>query len=120
MPLIVIFLVIVVFSAVILLNIYIPKYIINNALNKFVKPTLQSKGLAFVRYKWCGLLSTGNFKDNSIGITFASQNGSPMNSVYIDVIYFDNNLEKSTTVKIDTVFWFIKKVTYSNDSLNTL
>jgi len=108
------------FSVVILLNIYIPKYIINKALNKFVKPMLQNKGLTFIEYKWCGLLSTGKFKENSIGITFSSKNGSPVNSVYADVLYLENNSQKSVTIKIDTIFWFIKRVNFSRDTFNTL
>ena len=120
MPLNVIFIVVAMFSVVILLNIYIPKYIINKALNKFVKPMLQNKGLTFIKYKWCGFLSTGNFKDDSIGITFSSKNGSPSNSVYADVLYLENNSEKSITIKIDTLFGFIKRVKFSSDTFNTL
>jgi len=81
---------------------------------------LQNKGLTFIKYKWCGFLSTGNFKDDSIGITFSSKNGSPSNSVYADVLYLENNSEKSITIKIDTLFGFIKRVKFSSDTFNTL
>jgi hypothetical protein len=106
-------LLLIVFPVVIFLNIFIVSYIIKSALKKFVKPQLIQKGFVFVDYKWCGFFSHGEFKDDKFKITFVSMNGNPSISIYVDIYYKDAGLEKKITIRIDTLFCFIRKVVYS-------
>lgn len=103
------------FSVIIGLNVLICRAIIKAALRKYIEPLLKEKGLAFVDYKWAGLFSSGDFKENQIQLTFASTNGRVSNSIYTYVYYRDLNDTKRITVRIDTTFLIIKKIAYSTE-----
>jgi hypothetical protein len=94
-------------------NIFFVRFLINRALKKFVKPKSESKGFTFLYYKWCGLFSFGNFKDDKLGLTFG---GDPRISIYVNIFYKGSDFEKHFTVRIDTIFGFIRKVAYSDTS----
>jgi len=121
MPLNVILLIIAWIILIPTLIIYNIKYLIYRAIKKFVKPALENKGLTYINYKWCGFFSHGSFKDDPIEITFiSSKYGNSSNSIYADVYYDDNKSQKSITIRIDTVFGFVKRIAYSDDSFKAL
>jgi len=103
------------FVIVIIVNICIFRYIINRALKKSVIPLLKSKGLVFIGYKWVGLFDTGDFEENTIDIGPSMSFGRANLSIYIYVNYYTVSKQKTrVTVRIDTLFLFIRKVAYSN------
>jgi RHS repeat-associated protein len=104
-----------VFFIVIILNIYQTKYLIKRALKRFVIPKLKEKGFTFKGYRWVGFFKFGDFKDEVITLRPSFTGGSPFLSIYVYIYYIDTDLEKRITVKIDTLFLFIKKVSYSSE-----
>jgi hypothetical protein len=103
------------FPLIIALNMLIYRLIVKKALKKYIEPKLTQRGLLFIDYKWPGLFSSGDFKDQALTITIMNKNGNIFNSVYTYVYYKESNETKKITARIDTIFWFIKKVTYSSD-----
>ncbi len=99
------------FPTVIALNVLIVRSIINRALNRFIKPTLASNGLTFIDHNWAGLFSTGDFKSQ---FSFWDLVIRSEPAIFVYVAYYDNNVKKRITVRIDTVFLFIQRVIYSN------
>jgi len=110
-----IFLSILAISIVIGLNILTYRSVVNKALKKFIEPKLNERGLTFVKYKWPGLLSNGDFKPDDIKLTFMNKNGSPYNSQYAYIYYKDGNETQKITVRIDTAFLSINKIVYSSE-----
>jgi len=108
-----IILVIIAVIVVILLNIFIERYVINRALKKFIIPKLKEKNYHFERYKWVGPFSYGDFGRARFTLGPFFKNGGPAISTYIYVYYEDDNSRKRLTAKIDTLFFFIKRVSYS-------
>lgn len=106
-------LIILIFPVVIGLNIFIGRAIIKTALRKYIEPKLKENGLLFVDYKWAGLFSSGDFKDNQLQLSFMGKNGNISNSIYAYIYYKDLNNTKKITVRIDTTFLFIQEVAYS-------
>jgi CDP-diglyceride synthetase len=92
------------------------RYIINRALKKFVIPLLKNKGLVFVRYKWVGPFGTGDFEENTIVIRPSMSFGGLYVSIYMYIYYYSElNVKNRITVRIDTLFLFIKKVVFSEE-----
>jgi len=108
-------LVILIFPLTIGLNILIYRLIVKSALRKFIEPKLSEKGLIFVDYKWPGVLSNGDFEADGLTFTVMNKNGSVFNSSYAYIFYKDGSETKKITARIDTMFWFIKKVVYSSE-----
>jgi hypothetical protein len=103
------------FTTVIVLNILIVYLIIKRAVNKYVIPKLQSQGLIFIRSKWAGFFSVGDFKKDKLSFRPSFTGGSPLISLYVYIYYEDSNLLKRTTIRIDTLFLFIRKVAFTSD-----
>ena len=103
------------FPLLISLNVLIYVSIVKKALRKYIKPILEEKNLSYVEYKWPGLFSDGDFNENDFIISIVNSYGSTSNSYYAYIYYRTGNETKKTTVKIDTRFWVIKKVTYSSE-----
>lgn len=108
-------LVIICFITVILLNVFIVSYTIKRALKKYIIPKLQERGLLLESYKWVGLLKFGDFKNEKHVLRPSIGGGSPMISIYIYIYYKDLETRKRITVRIDTLFLFIRKVAYSTE-----
>ena len=89
--------------------------IVKKAIRKYIKPKLNEKGLIFVDYKWPGLFSIGDFKENTWTIPVMNKNGNTFNSTYANIYYKELNETKKITVRIDTIFFLFQKVTYSSD-----
>lgn len=104
--------VIILFAVVILLNVLIFKLLIKRALRKFIRPKLENECLIFIDYKWAGFFSFGNFKNEEIVIR--PSGSDPFLTIYIYIYFKDTRSEKRITAKIDTLFLFIRKVTYSS------
>jgi len=85
------------------------------ALRKYIKPALEEKGLLYIDYKWPGLFSDGDFNETDFTITVMNNYGSASYSHYAYIYYKVGGETKKTTVRIDTTFWVIKKVTYSSE-----
>jgi hypothetical protein len=111
----VIMLIIVMFTVIILLNLYTKKYIITKAIRKFIKPKLQASALTFTNYKWLGFFNHGDIKDDKVILIPGLKNGGPVISTYIDIYYNEKSTEKKVTVKIDSFFIFIVRVLYSTE-----
>ncbi len=107
-------LLILIFPLIIFLNIFFYRIMVGNALRRFIKPNLNAKGLVFVEYKWPGLLSSGNFKDDTPELRIASKNGRSTNSIYAYIYYSDLRYTKKITVRINTKFLTINNVDYSS------
>jgi len=107
---------------IILLNILIVRLIIKRALRKYIKPDLDKKELYFISYKWVIFFGIGDFtREND---SDAPNNGywggaggrSPFLSIYIYIYYYNShNIDKRVTARIDTLFFFIRKVKYSSE-----
>ncbi len=105
-----------IFIVVILLNIFIAKYIIKRAVKRFVIPTLENKGLVFKDYKWVSFFQFGDFKDEKVAFRPSLTGGSPYISLYVYIYYMDSDSKnKRITIRIDTLFLFIRKVEYSSE-----
>jgi hypothetical protein len=103
---------------IILLNIIIGKAFINRAIRKFVIAKLESKGLSYLKYKWTGLFSYGDFKNEKITFRPSFGGGSPWLSIYVFIFYLEHRVEKRMTIKIDTFMFFIRTVVFSDDLFN--
>jgi hypothetical protein len=110
-------LIVLLFPAVIGLNMLIYNVIVKKALRKFIEPKLKEQKLTFIEYKWPGLLSYGDFKSDGITFTFMNKNGKPFNSIFTYIFYRKENETKKVTVRIDTTFLVITKVVYSSEQL---
>lgn len=102
------------FSFLIFLQVMTRRAIIKKAINKFIKPELEEKGLSLIDYKWAGFLSTGYFP-NDFGFTIMNKNGSASNSFYTDISYQNRGEIKRVTARIDTFMFKINKITYSSE-----
>jgi len=111
----IIILIIILFSTIILVNVYAFKYIVNKAIRKFIKPKLQSAALTLTNYKWLGLFNHGDFKDDKFILFPGLKGGYPVISTYINIYYDEALIEKKATVRIDTFFVFIVSVLYSTE-----
>jgi hypothetical protein len=110
----VIFLIILFYLTLILLMIYVHKFVIKKAINRFIRPDLQAKGLAFVEYKWLGFFNRGDFKNDAFVLIPSLTFGYPVTSIYIDVFYSNGPKKERMTVRIDSSLLFIRKVLYSH------
>ncbi len=103
------------YSIIILLNIYIYRSVINKAIDNFIKPKLQDKGLSFLRYKWLGFFNRGAFTNDTLVLIPSLKFGYPIISIYID-IYFTNGVdERKISVRIDKSLFLIRKIYYSDE-----
>ncbi len=101
------------FIVVILLNAWIIWATIHRALRKNIIPYLMEKGMFFERYKWLGFFNTGDFDE--LTLTFGGTTASASLSIYIDVYYQSSKEQRRTTARIDTFYFFIRKVKYSSE-----
>ena|ERR1700761_3681475 len=108
------FLLILIFPFIIFLNILVYRLVVRKALRKHIKPKLEEKGLTFIDYKWPGLFSNGGFGNPEITL-LVNTNGNLLNSIYVYIYFKDAYETKKTTARIDTMFLFIRKVTYSSE-----
>ena len=67
----------------------------------------------FERYKWLGFFNTGDFDE--LTITFGGSKASASLSIYIDVYYQSSTEQKQITARIDTFYFFIRRVKYSSE-----
>jgi len=103
------------FVIVIVANIFTCRFVINRAVQKYIVPHLKSKGLIYHRYKWVGLIGTGDFDESTVVIRPTISFGAPKVSIYIYVYYYTKqSMEDRITARIDTLFMFIRKVEYSD------
>jgi hypothetical protein len=107
-------LIILLFPTIIALNMLLYHMIVRKALRKYIKPKLKDNNMSFIKYKWPGLFSNGDFKDDEMALTIMSKNGSIVNSTYVDIYYNKLDDTKKITARIDTIFFFIYKVHYSS------
>jgi hypothetical protein len=103
------------FPFLFLLYFLIFKITVRSALNRFVIPKLEEKGLIFLEYTWTGLFDNGDFKNENTGLTIMSKYGSSSSSIYVFIYYKDLDLKKRVTIRIDTFVFFIKRVVFSSD-----
>jgi hypothetical protein len=89
--------------------------IVRKTLRKYIKPKLKDNNMSFIKYKWPGLFSNGDFKDDEMALTIMSKNGSVVNSIYADIYYNKLDDTKRVTARIDTTFLIINKVHYSSE-----
>lgn len=108
---------IIVLLTIVVLNFLIVRYLIRRAIKKHILPQLKTKGLTYLDYKWCGLFSHGNFDDETAW-SFIAIKGDPRLSIYVDIYYEDAGNKKTITIRINTIFYFIRKVYYSDNSFN--
>jgi len=101
------------FIIVILLNGLTIWAIIHRALRKKIIPYLTERGMFFKSYKWLGFFNTGDFDE--LTLTIGSTNASANISIYIDIYYQSLKEDKRTTVRIDTLYFFIRRVNYSSE-----
>jgi len=88
---------------------------IKRAVNKCVKPRLQSSGLTFVRSQWAGLFNSGDFGDTGFSFRPSFSRGNPFLSIYAYIYYKEFDVIKRLTIRIDTIFFFIRKVKFSRE-----
>jgi len=92
------------------------KIVISLTLKRNVVPKLANKGLHFIRYKWVGPIGTGDFNKLIFSIPgLFSLRGTTILPLYFYIFYRDNVVEKRITIKINTIFFFVKSVEYSNE-----
>ena len=103
------------FLIVILLNIIIVRYIIRRAIKKHVKRELGEKDLTYSDWKWAGFFAYGDFDEKPQFTLITMGNGSPDISIFLYVYYSDGISKKRVTVKIETLFFFIRKIKYSHE-----
>ena len=108
-------LLVLIFPAIIFLNMLTYRMVVKKALRKYIEPKLTEQGLLFVEYKWPGLLSKGDFKNENFSFTIMNRNGRASFSSYADIFYKRLNDTKKVTVRIDTTFLIINKVSYSSE-----
>ena len=100
---------------IIVLNVLLYHIIVRRALKKYIKPKLKDNGFTFLNYKWPGLFSNGDFKNDKITLTVMSKNGSVVSSTYAYIYYHKFNDTKKVTVRIGTTFLIIYKVDFSSE-----
>ncbi|MEP6613307.1 MAG: hypothetical protein ABJA76_15510 [Mucilaginibacter sp.] len=105
------------FISVIALNIGIHYLLIKRAIRKYVKPTLNQKGLVYVNYRAINLFESGDFKGNDrrTFTPIVSTNGSPSIDIFFYVFYKFGDLPKRITVKVETTLLVIRNVKYSSE-----
>lgn len=108
-------LVILIVPIVIALNLFLYQMIVRKALRKYIRPKLKENNLTFINYKWPGLFSNGDFKDDKLALTVMGKNGSIVNSTYAYIYYNKLNETKKVTARIDTTFFKICKVHYNSE-----
>jgi hypothetical protein len=108
-------LIILIFPFIISVNILLYRVIVRKAVKNHIKPELKEKRLLFINFKWPGLFSSGDFKNNALALTLMNKNGKVSNSVYAYIYYKDLSDIKRITARIDTKFGFIDSVTYSSE-----
>lgn len=110
-----IIIVIAAFVTVLLINYVLYKYIVYKALKRHIKPQLLMKDLSFESMKWLGLLNKGGFQHEGLTLVPVLKFGNPVIASYFDVFYFDGLSKKKVTVKIESFFTAIVKVSYSHE-----
>jgi hypothetical protein len=108
-------LLILIFPVVISVNVLMYISVVKKAIRKDIEPELKEKGLYYIEYKWPGLFSNGDFKEDNLPLKFMSKNGKASNSFYAYIYYKAGSKTKRTTVRIDTIFWSIDKIAYSSE-----
>lgn len=90
-------------------------FLIKRAVNKYVKPRLQSSGLIFVRSQWAGFFNLGDFGTSVFSLKPYFIRGNPSIAIYAYVYYKEFEVIKRFTIRIDTLFLFIRNVTFSSE-----
>ncbi len=108
-------LLILIFPVIAFVNVLIYRIIVRKALKKYIEPQLKEKGLLFISFKWPGLFSNGDFKNDTLTLTVMNKNGKVSNSVYAYIYYKDLSDIKRITTRIDTKFGIIDSITYSSE-----
>ena len=99
------------------MNLMVCKWVIYKSKRKFIIPFLEKKGWMLQEVKHVGFFNTGDFK-TEIGFGFSSEMGNIINHTYAYVLAKDTDGKTIRfTVKIITVFLFIKTVEYRGNSL---
>ena len=88
---------------------------IKRAVNKYVKPRLQSRGLIFVRSKWAGLFNSGDFGGTGFSIKPSFSLGNSFISIYAYIYYKEADVTKRLTIRVDRIFFFIRNVNFSSE-----
>jgi len=99
------------FFAILGLNILIYKSVYKSALQNYIIPDLINRNYSFIRDKSLGFFDTGDFRTDIPPLL----NKHPHRNIYIDIYYKENNLEKRVTVRVQSFFFDIKRITYSRD-----
>ena len=109
--------VVLMFILVIALNVGIHFLLIKRAIRKYVKPTLNQKGLVYINYNAINLFGSGDFKgeDKRTFTPIVSTNGAPSIDIFFYVFYKSGDLLKRITVKVETTLLFIRNVKYSSE-----
>jgi hypothetical protein len=109
--------VVLILTLVIALNIGIHYLLIKRAIRKYVKPTLNQKGLVYINYRAINIFASGDFegKDRRTFIPVVSTGGSPSIDIFFYIFYKSGDLPKRITVKIETTLLFIRNVKYSSE-----
>ncbi|MDB5091417.1 MAG: hypothetical protein JWR09_5411 [Mucilaginibacter sp.] len=105
------------FILVIALNVGIYFLIIKRAIRKYVIPDLTRNALDYISYKALGIFQSGDFegKEKRTFSPIVSKNGSPAADVYFYIFYKSGIEQKRVTVKVETLFFVIRKVKYSKE-----
>ena len=92
--------------------------VINNAIRRYIIPDLNKKGYVYKGYESVkhGIGDFTRQTNADISTTrFVITNGSPFNSFFFYIYYKTPAEEKRVTARIDTRFFFIEKVKYSQE-----
>jgi len=100
------------FTLIVLLNVLILRYVLQKAINKYIKPELHRKKLVYVSYQWLGFFDQGNFGQEKPDTVSASKNGRAMLATYINVYYVQGPDQRVVTVRVETLFTRIVRLGY--------
>jgi len=99
---------------IILFNVIAYKLIVHRAIRKYIRPDLNHKNLIYLKHKIIGPLGTGDFNEKNT-LTLVSFRGGPRIFFYVYIYYKSPEAEKKVTALVDTIFFVIRKVSYSSE-----
>lgn len=97
-------------------NLLIYKWIVSRALKKYIKPHFSDLGYGITKTHFVGLFKSGDFIRDGFQFRPFMPSGYPLQSTYIYVYLHKNTVSDCqirVTVKIMTLFLFIKNVEYT-------
>ncbi|GEM_PF-1182849 len=98
-------------TLIIVMNILHYKLIVAAALRKYIKPYLYTQSLIFQHTKFVGLLNQGDFGKWKFVVKPISEMGNISNTTFFYVHAIDDKgAMHQYTVKVSTIFLFIRKV----------